>query len=110
MKGEPITLADALELKEGDRVCTPHSRPARKPYRITQVWVNDKRTIVMIRCHSLAGHAWLDATGYEHPPEGMVWDMDRWMTPEQWDQHYGARGSGMKRPPIFRPARAAHGP
>jgi hypothetical protein len=87
-----MTLADALALREGDTVC--HSAgldyradgtPVMAPIRVTKVWVNAKSSIVLIRANAIGGAQWLDATGYELPPPGLVYDRTTfaWMTPEE---------------------------
>lgn len=109
-KGPPVTLADALTLRQGDYLCTPHTMPRRRPVRVTEVWVNERRTIVMVRLASIRQNDWLDATGYEHPPAGLVWDNARgqWITPEVWDQRY--KGSGALKPRVlYRGEAVAHG-
>lgn len=58
-----MTLNEALVLHDGDFVCHPAKVDCRKgtgelvkiPLRVTKVWINAKRTIVMIRVHAIAG-------------------------------------------------------
>lgn len=82
--GTRMTLEEALALKKGDKVTTPHSKVRHQPLRVTAVWVNDARTIVMIRIAAVDSSAWLHATGYELPPAGHEWDRSefRWVTKE----------------------------
>lgn len=95
-----MTLGDALELVAGDRVCHRLTAPPLRPLRVTEVWRNDQRTIVLIRMHALAGQEWIDATGYDLPPAGMVWAYDRWISPKEWSQLF----PNVKCPPIWRKA------
>lgn len=55
------------------------------PLRVTKTWQNDGRTIVRIRIASIGGDQWLDATSYELPPAGMLWDRidQEWLTPAE---------------------------
>lgn len=84
-----MTLADALQLRKGDFILHKAGivygdtgEPAMRPIRVTEVWVNAKRDIVLVRLASVDAKAWLDATAYELPPEGMVWNRgdNEWIT------------------------------
>lgn len=76
-----MTLEEALALQKGDYVVTPRTRIPREPVRVTDVWVNDSRTIVMFRAARIDASAWIHATGFELPPKGQVWNKEllRWV-------------------------------
>jgi len=83
-----MLLTEALQLDKGDTVCHPagldyrrDGTPVKKPLRVTEAWWNEKRTIVLIRIASVAGGAWLDATGYELPPWSAVEGLGRRSSP-----------------------------
>lgn len=70
-----MTLDEALRLREGDYVMHKASAVPYKPIRVTEIWVNSKRSIVMIRAAAIKSSLqWLDALGYEPPPAGKRWD------------------------------------
>jgi len=68
-----MTLEEALTLVKGDVVVHRATLPELMPMRVAEVWVNEKRSIVLVRLPSIGGASWLDATGYEWPPEGKTW-------------------------------------
>lgn len=68
-----MTIDQALALEKGAVVTTPHTVPAMRPIRVTDVWINPKRTIVLVHLAGIAKDAWLDATGYDLPEPGTVW-------------------------------------
>lgn len=100
-----MTLNEALVLGKGDYVCHPakldyrkvSGDPVKPPMRVTEVWINVKRTIVMIRIASVDATAWLDATGYELPPSGMEYDkLDReWISPAEMRKRKSERRNGV---------------
>ena len=67
-----MTLEDALQLRVGDVVIHRATMPEDRPVRVRGVWVNAKRTIVMVRLPSIDRTAWLDATGYGLPAREKV--------------------------------------
>jgi len=77
-----MTLAEALTLVKGDVVVHRATLPELMPMRVAEVWVNEKQSIVLVRLPSIGGASWLDATGYEWPPEGKKWCREclRWHT------------------------------
>lgn len=88
-----MTVEDALTLRVGDHVLhkaalsyTKAGFPAKRPVRITEVYVNVKRTIVSIRLASVNPGAWLHATEFELPPDGFRWDYNgkEWLTIEEY--------------------------
>lgn len=87
-----MTLDQALALRVGDYVL--HSQDvrfnengdsARRPIRVTAIWVNEKRTIVRVRLGTVAAILWLDAEAYDLPPVGQVFDRtsNEWITPAE---------------------------
>ena len=95
-----MTIDEALALNEGDTVCHPaklaytsQGIPVKAPMRITKVWVNAKRTIVLVRINEIAKEQWLDATAYEFPPAGLVYDKfaHEWLTPKELKERKEAR-------------------
>lgn len=87
-----MTLQEALNLRVGDHVLHVATAVSRKPIRVTEIWVNAKKTIVCIRCASIRSSIeWLDATGYELPPQGMVYDYKfrDWVTPAEKKRRHG---------------------
>jgi hypothetical protein len=98
-----MTIDEALALREGDTICHParldylrDGTPVKMPMRVTKVWQNTKRTIVLVRIAAVAHEAWLDATGYDLPPEGKVYDkLDReWITPAELKARKAERRNG----------------
>jgi hypothetical protein len=68
-----MTLEQALTLNDGDFVTHKHSAVSMKPLRVSAVWVNNKKSIVLVRIAAVGRDAWLDATGYELPERGKIW-------------------------------------
>jgi hypothetical protein len=66
-----MTLQEALSIRPGDKLVTKYTGIPLRPVRVTDVWVNARHSIVLVR---LDPAAWLDATGYDLPPKGMGWD------------------------------------
>lgn len=100
-----MTITEALNLAIGDSVChaakldyTHKGMPVKAPMRITKIWVNAKRTIVLLRIASVDSTAWLDATGYELPPDGLTYDKwDReWVSPAELKRRKAERAGRAK--------------
>lgn len=77
-----MTLSDAKTLKQGEYVMSPHSDTPFRPLRITQVSMNEKGSVVMIRVNGLASvtamaGGWADATAFTRVPSGFTWDRGR---------------------------------
>lgn len=98
-----MLLNEALALQEGDTVChsarldyRPDGAPVKTPMRVTKVWVNQKRTIVLLRIASVDSNAWLDALGYELPPDGMAYDRQEreWIAPAELKRRKLERRNG----------------
>ena len=62
-----MTLEQALRLRAGEKVISRFTSPPFRPLTITEVWVNDHRTIVRFRIHALRD-AWIDSSGVEPAP------------------------------------------
>ena len=93
-----MTLDDALKLGVGDYVTHKHTAVTMRPIRITELWVNEKRTIVLVRLASVASSAWLDATGYENPPAGKKWckTCSAWETKALHEEIHGPALAGRR--------------
>ena len=107
-----MTLDEALTLRQGDYVVHKATAIAFKPIRVTDVWQNSKKTIVQVRLASVDPTAWLDATGYNLPPVGKMWDEVHcdWVTKAQYRERRKTHVSG-RRPaaPIPVPEEDAEG-
>jgi len=68
-----MTLEQALTLRKGDLVTNKFTEISMQPIPVTEVWINDKRTIVLIRLHKVAKDQWLRAIGYDLPEKGKTW-------------------------------------
>src|SRR5262245_2209211 len=68
-----MTLQEALTLRKGDIVTNKHTMPSLVPIPVSDVWINSKRSIVLVRLHKIAKERWLDATGYDLPEHGKIW-------------------------------------
>lgn len=99
-----MTLEEALSLQKGDYVThRTHvdfrgRENVRKPLRVTAVWVNKAQTVVQVRLHAVGGQQWLDATAYDLPPEGQVFDRQgiEWVTPAELERRQKARREGQR--------------
>lgn len=69
-----MTLDEALGLRQGQHVIHRATAPPLRPCRITELWINSKRTLVRVRLASVDPSAWLDACSYELPPAKQLWD------------------------------------
>lgn len=96
-----MTLDEALNLRVGDHVTHVATAVSRKPIRVTALWTNATRTIVCLRCASIKSSIeWVDATGYDLPPAGLVYDYkySEWVTPaEKKNRNAGMQGGAAPR-------------
>jgi hypothetical protein len=67
-----MTIAQALNVRDGATVISKYTSPPLKPLRVTRVWANDAKTIVRFRIAKL-GDAWVDSEGFEVAPKGKKW-------------------------------------
>lgn len=68
-----MTLAQALELKKGQSVCSPHDRVPYHPRRLTDVWVSENRKYVRIRIAAVSPN-WISPEMWTPQPETARWD------------------------------------
>lgn len=59
-----MTIAEALTITKGSYATHPHADRGQKKLRVTHVWANEARTIVMFRVHSLTGSDWIHAEAF----------------------------------------------
>lgn len=63
-----MTINEALTLHKGSRVWSTVTTNPEKGYCVTDIWVNEARTIGRVRIHKLAGNDWLPTEGFEKQP------------------------------------------
>lgn len=84
--GLRMTLEAALAMHKGATVTSKFTSPPLRPLRVTEVWVNARRTIVRFRVFALRGTRfdeagpWLDSSGVELAPKDHEWSTlaNRW--------------------------------
>jgi hypothetical protein len=80
--GAIMTLDEAMRVREGMVVVSPHDSPPLAPRRVTQVWQSARGAFVQFRIHAF-GDAWIDSSALELPPRGRVydWAIGAWVEP-----------------------------
>jgi hypothetical protein len=99
-----MTLQQALLLQKGDIVTNKYTPISHEPIPVTDVWINNKRSIVLLRLHKVAKERWLDATGYELPESGKIWcdihNRWEWSADHRRDHpEYYHKSKGLQRKP-----------
>lgn len=67
-----MTLDEALTLREGQYIASPHDNPAFRVRRVTETWQNADATICRVKLASYSQQDWVDPTGFVKCPEFRV--------------------------------------
>jgi hypothetical protein len=68
-----VDLAEAMTVREGAYVVSPHDAPPLRPRRVTAVWRSASGRFVQFRIYTL-GDAWIDSSAVQLAPKGKVFD------------------------------------